>query len=258
MAAQSLSGIYEIVNLTNGKRYVGSAVDIKQRWRCHRSDLKLNKHHSRALQRAWEKYGAGIFDFRVIELCAPAELFKREQWHLDFGLPEYNCSPSAGTCLGVKRDEAFREKLRKAKTGKPLSEAHRAAIGRSLLGLKRSKDAIEKTAAAKRGKKTGPLADQHKRKIGAAQPSKRPPEFGATISRAKTGKSRPDMAGNKFGARKHTEAERIINSLSKKGRPKSAAARENMLRAQTPELRAIRAASLKRYWAARKAKAATA
>lgn len=222
------SGIYEIVNCANGKRYIGSAINIKQRWNGHRSDLRLGSHHSRALQRAWTKYGSDQFAFRVIEICEKDQLLPREQWHLDNCCPEYNCSPSAGTCLGVKRDEAFRQKLRIARSGKPLSDEHRAAIGRSLLGLKRSKSAVEKTAAAKRGKKLGPLSEGHKQKISAGQPRKRPPEFGAAISRAKKGKPRPDMIGNNWGRHEKSAELRLAMSAARKGRPKSPETIERM------------------------------
>jgi group I intron endonuclease len=222
------SGIYEIVNKANGKRYIGSAINIKRRWNVHRSDLRLGSHHSRALQRAWNKYGDDQFDFRVVELCAKGQLLSREQWHLDVGRPEYNCSPSAGTCLGIKRDEAFRLKISKARLGKPLSEQHRSAIGRSLIGLKRSMEAIEKSAAAKRGRKLGPLSDEHRRKIGAAQPSARPPEFGAAISQAKKGKPRPDMVGNRFGSIERSAEHRANMSAAQKGRPKSPETVERM------------------------------
>lgn len=37
------SGIYEIVNTTNQKKYIGSAVDIKARWRSHRHELVKGK-----------------------------------------------------------------------------------------------------------------------------------------------------------------------------------------------------------------------
>lgn len=40
------AGIYEIRNAVNGKRYVGSSVRIKKRWRDHRSALNGRKHEN--------------------------------------------------------------------------------------------------------------------------------------------------------------------------------------------------------------------
>lgn len=51
------SGIYQIRNLANNKRYIGSTECIERRWRHHQRLLKINKHHSCHLQSAWEKYG---------------------------------------------------------------------------------------------------------------------------------------------------------------------------------------------------------
>lgn len=55
--------IYHIINVINGKMYVGKTFDIKHRFETHMSDLKLNKHHSQKLQRAVNKYGIENFKF---------------------------------------------------------------------------------------------------------------------------------------------------------------------------------------------------
>lgn len=106
-------GIYEIVNKVNGKRYVGSSVDIEARWRIHRHHLRTGKHHSIALQRAWDKYGEASFDFKIIEKCSRDSLIAREQYYLDSGY-DYNCSPTASSTLGVKRSDSTKEKCRNA------------------------------------------------------------------------------------------------------------------------------------------------
>lgn len=49
------TGIYQIRNTANGKRYVGSAVKFAQRWRQHAHLLRKRKHHSRILQNAWKQ-----------------------------------------------------------------------------------------------------------------------------------------------------------------------------------------------------------
>lgn len=43
------SGVYAITNTATGKRYIGSAVNIKKRWREHLHNLRKNKHHSKKL-----------------------------------------------------------------------------------------------------------------------------------------------------------------------------------------------------------------
>ena len=45
-----ISGIYKIINKTNGKYYVGSSVDVFRRWNSHLNHLIKNKHNNTHLQ----------------------------------------------------------------------------------------------------------------------------------------------------------------------------------------------------------------
>lgn len=90
------SGIYSITS-PSGKRYVGSAVNIRRRWHTHRAHLKKGKHHCRALQRAYDKY-AGDLVYSVLVLCPKEDLIKEEQFQMDIaGVGTlYNSAPKAG------------------------------------------------------------------------------------------------------------------------------------------------------------------
>lgn len=118
------TGIYEIVNTVNGKRYVGSAASFASRWRVHRHHLRKGKHHSVALQRAWDKYGEGSFIFRAIEHCGKSDLIVREQYHIDQGC-DYNCSPTAASSLGITRTDATKEAVRIASKAMWKNESYR-------------------------------------------------------------------------------------------------------------------------------------
>lgn len=63
-------GIYKIVNLLNGKQYVGSSINIRFRWSQHIRDLRRNRHSNPKLQRAWNAVGEEVFEFLVIEEIA--------------------------------------------------------------------------------------------------------------------------------------------------------------------------------------------
>ena len=131
------SGVYEIVNLVNGKRYVGSAVNLSARHRDHLHRLRKGIHHSIALQRAWNKYGPQSFGMvRVIEKCEVSVLVDREQWWINFLRPEYNVCKVAGSSLGRKHTPETRQKMALAKTGTKHSAATKAKMSATRTGRK--------------------------------------------------------------------------------------------------------------------------
>lgn len=115
-------GIYEILNTANGKRYIGSSVNVELRTIHHRSCLKNNKHHSYHLQAAWKAYGEGSFDFNILLVCGKWDLKFYEQalmeryksYDREYG---YNISPNA------YRAEHCSEECRKALRQRARSKA---------------------------------------------------------------------------------------------------------------------------------------
>jgi group I intron endonuclease len=114
------TGVYEIVHTASGKRYIGSAsVSFSSRLRCHRYDLKKQRHSSVLLQRAWNKYGANAFEFRILEFTLPQHAVAVEQTFIDW-LKTYdpkngfNILAVAGSSRGIKRSEETKQKVREA------------------------------------------------------------------------------------------------------------------------------------------------
>lgn len=111
-----MKGIYKIVNLVNGKFYIGSCVNFKKRKTRHLMDLKKNRHHSLLLQRAFNKYGIENFIFEFIEECF--DILKVEQTYLnkiDFS-KSYNVSRFASggdRICGNPNEENIRLKIKK-------------------------------------------------------------------------------------------------------------------------------------------------
>jgi len=120
MPYKEISGIYKIVNKTNGKFYLGSSKSIHSRWSQHKKELRNNCHHSRYLQNAWNKYGEDAFSFEIYELINVEELIIKEQYYLDSLKPYdetigYNILPTAGGGDTISKNpnrEAIIEKLR--------------------------------------------------------------------------------------------------------------------------------------------------
>jgi group I intron endonuclease len=110
------SGVYQILCVPTGKVYVGSASNLRIRWREHRWTLNRGTHHSQYLQRAWNKYGETEFVFSVLELVPPELLLEAEQqwinathcYERDCG---FNICPTAGSVLGIKRSDATRQRM---------------------------------------------------------------------------------------------------------------------------------------------------
>lgn len=128
------SGVYEIVNLVTGKRYVGSAVNFEKRWSIHRCRLSKGQHHSAHLQASWNKHGAQAFIFRRLIVCSREHLLMYEQILLDALTPDYNVCVKAGSPLGVRRSDEHRRKVSESlkghsfNAGIPKSPEHRAKL----------------------------------------------------------------------------------------------------------------------------------
>ncbi len=113
-------GVYKIENNVNGKIYVGSSVDVNQRFSQHKGELRKRKHHNQHLQHAWNKYGEVSFSFSVIEeVVDSSSLLKREQYHIDDNDFDnlYNMLQIAGSCLGVKRSAESCRRMSEAQSG---------------------------------------------------------------------------------------------------------------------------------------------
>lgn len=82
-SAELLSGIYQIHCKANDKIYVGSAVNLLDRWRKHQCNLRLNAHKNIHLQQAWNKYGEVAFEFEVLEYVPRSDLLRAEQKWID-------------------------------------------------------------------------------------------------------------------------------------------------------------------------------
>lgn len=87
MTHQPKSGIYQILNLTNQKCYVGSSKDIIRRFSWHRGMLKRNKHTNKHLKNAWNKDLENNFIFRILEIVdnpTKERLEEREDYWIDY------------------------------------------------------------------------------------------------------------------------------------------------------------------------------
>lgn len=135
-----ISGIYQIRNIINNDIYVGSTKSFQSRLYAHITLLERNKHHSRYLQNAYNKYGKQNFTFEILELVENIkELILIEQKYLDKYNPTYNVMKLAKNHLGVKRSEETKRKISESNIGKHyglVNEEVKRKISKSLKGRK--------------------------------------------------------------------------------------------------------------------------
>jgi len=154
-----VSGIYIILNTKNGKIYIGSAVNFKERWQYHRRELNGQYHHNLHLQAAWNKYGENAFQFKVLEYCSVDQLEAREDHFLNIYMPK-------GICYNIGTSAKAPMRGRKA------SEEHRRKISEALKGKSHSIETRRKLSEARKGSNNANfgkhLSEEHRRKLSEA------------------------------------------------------------------------------------------
>ena len=144
-------GIYCFVNATNGNTYVGSAKNLRIRLKGHYLGTRSNL----ILQKAISKYGISQFYFVVLEYCEIEDLIKREQYYIDQLNPIYNILKVAGSSLGYRHTEEYKELFSGEKHpffGKTHTESTKNQIRESMLGSTRSEEVKKKISDSLKSK----------------------------------------------------------------------------------------------------------
>jgi group I intron endonuclease len=149
-----IPGIYCIYCKINNKIYIGSSIDLKKRKYMHFWFLKHNRHHSRHLQGAYNKYGLENMVFIIIENTDKSNLIKLEQKYLDkyksFDQEKgFNISPTAGNTLGNPCSLETRHKISMGNKGKIRSQE---MIERQKKTWKEERNELKQQRIEKRGK----------------------------------------------------------------------------------------------------------
>lgn len=171
------SGIYKIYNKLNGRIYIGSSKEFKERFKGHLKSLKQNKHHNSFLQRDFNKCGTDAFIFEVIKVVEGNKEIRLqiEQEYIDQYFDNqilcYNICDKveklptvlsqekelerrkkiSQTSKGRKHTEKTRKKISNSHIGKIKSEQHRKNIGLSSTGRKMSDENKQKLSERMKG-----------------------------------------------------------------------------------------------------------
>jgi group I intron endonuclease len=248
-----ICGIYTITHIASKRVYVGSAVDVVNRWRNHRWLLRNNKHHNVRLQRAWLKCGEQAFHFAVIEPIADkAELLAREQHWMDklraiTPRAGYNTSPVAGSMLGHKHSLATRAEMSRTRKGRkaPRYEGfvttaeHRAKIGAAHRGRVRPPEWNAAVSAGLKGRIQSP---ETRAKISAAAKGNK-----RTLGQVRSAEARANMSAAQKRLDKKTMLGRKHSpeSLAKMRAAKIGKTHTNEARAKMKASHAVRLAMLR-------------
>lgn len=68
------TGIYQIRNITNGKLFLGSSLNLDGSVNSNRFQLKMGSHRNIQLQQDWQTFGEEAFTFEVLEQLKPADI----------------------------------------------------------------------------------------------------------------------------------------------------------------------------------------
>lgn len=85
-----ISAVYKIVNTVTGEFYIGSSVDVKQRWAVHKCRAKWKKYPNSPLYQDMQKYGVDKFRFQILAPVMPEYLKQVEQELIEMLKPTYN------------------------------------------------------------------------------------------------------------------------------------------------------------------------
>lgn len=158
--------VYSIENTVNGHRYIGSTTNYKSRWHTHRSTLRRGKHHSFILQKAWDKYGENVFEFKLLLVCPKEQRIEYETRLMP--LQMYNILRTPHEVLvrgGWSHTPEFKAKLSALNKGKVLTDEHRQKLSTHRKGRIESQEFREKARARQLGVT---LSDTSKQKLSAA------------------------------------------------------------------------------------------
>jgi hypothetical protein len=161
--------IYRITNMANGHYYIGSAESFERRKWQHAYDLKRGAHKNPRLQAAWNKHGADMFVFEVVEeVPADRTAFDIENTYLMRCVGQsdcYNINIDAYVPrLGIPHTEESKARVSKNRKGKHAGADH-YRYGQTV-----APEVREKIGAAQRGKPKAPgrkVSEEGRAKIQA-------------------------------------------------------------------------------------------
>lgn len=105
-------GVYRITCIGNSQIYIGSSVNIKERWQQHIALLRGNRHSSSYLQNSYNKYGEDSLKFEVLVKLIEfnEEILRDLEWYY---IEKYQPAFNTMTPLSCDRTQDWKDKISK-------------------------------------------------------------------------------------------------------------------------------------------------
>ena len=137
------AGVYCWTNKINGKKYVGSSIDLYRRlMQYYNIKYLIRASKFSLICKALLKYGYSNFQLEILEYCESSEVILREQYYIDLLKPEYNILQVAGSSFGYKHTIESLQKM--SEIAKNRSEETIAKLREAALGKTHSEETIAK------------------------------------------------------------------------------------------------------------------
>lgn len=160
-------GIYSITYTTTGERYVGSSINVENRWSEHKTDLRRGDHCNPRLQNIVRKHGLEALEFEIVEVCEVGTLFEREQYHVDCGAELNLATVVKNPMEGRRHSEETKKKMSESQLDKWQDPKH---LEKMAVVFNRP-ERIAKISAFNKGKT---LSKEAKAKISAKNKGRMP------------------------------------------------------------------------------------
>src|SRR5205085_4420554 len=112
------SGIYMWTNNINNKKYIGSAENLRRRFREYFNINHLIRYNCMKICRALIKHEYSNFSLTILEYCSPDKCLIREKHYWDLFKPEYNIAQDPTAPMsGRKHSDDTKQIMSDAKQG---------------------------------------------------------------------------------------------------------------------------------------------
>ena len=130
------SGVYCLINKSNGHSYVGSSINLASRMRNYLNNafLKSKQNNNMPIVKALLKYNQSNFTLLILEHVKTQFLIVRETYFITYVMPYYNVLKQGYSSLGYKHTKETKELLSELAKNRVHSDVTKSLIAKALTG----------------------------------------------------------------------------------------------------------------------------